>query len=124
MTTAHRSIRGQTADAAGRAAEEQVARTYANNGAQILATRWRGAAGEIDIILRDKGVIVFVEVKSSKRMENAAAALSPRQQQRIMTAAEEYCAALETGSLTDMRFDVALLNGTGEIQIVEGALGV
>ncbi len=111
-------------DASGRAAETQVARHYRNAGAEILASRWRGKSGEIDLITRMENVIIFVEVKSSKHHASAAASLSLLQQQRIFSAAEEYCGSLETGLLTDMRFDVALLNAAGEIEIIEGALGV
>lgn len=115
--------RGRMAEAAGRAAEELVARFYALKGAKPLATRWRGNAGEIDLIFREGATVVFVEVKSSASHDAAAASLSRRQQTRILAAAEEYCATLPTGSLTAMRFDVALIDRRGGMRVIEGALG-
>ena len=123
MTT-NKSNRGRLAYEKGQAAETQVAKHYDNTGATQLARRWRGKSGEIDLIFQDGDVIVFVEVKSSKNASWAANALSQNQQKRIMAAAEEYCANLETGSLTDMRFDVALICDHGSVEILEAALGV
>jgi putative endonuclease len=117
------SDRGRTNDAAGRAAEEQVEAFYATKGARLAARRWRGKAGEIDLIFREGAVTVFVEVKKSRDHDRAAAALSPRQQARIMAAAEEYLADSEAGALAEMRFDVALLDAHGRLKIIEAALG-
>ena len=115
--------RGRMADASGRAAEDIVAAFYERRGARLIHKRWRGKAGEIDLIFCEALVVVFVEVKSSGAHESAAAALSPKQQARIMLAAEEFAATLSTGSLTKMRFDVALIDRRGGLKIIEGALG-
>jgi putative endonuclease len=112
------------ADAAGRAAEDQVEAFYAAKGGRLAARRWRGRAGEIDLIFREGAVTVFVEVKSSRSHDAAAAALSPRQQARILSAAEEYLAGTAGGSLAEMRFDVALMDRQGRLKIIEAALGV
>ena len=124
MTDGIKQKKGRLAYEQGRAAEAQVAQRYLDGGAVQLASRWRGQSGEIDLIFRDGPVVVFVEVKSSKHNDWAAHALSPRQQQRIMATAEEFCAGLQTGSLSEMRFDVALHGPQGRIDILEAALGV
>ncbi len=61
-----RARRGRGAYLSGLAAEEQAARAYQKRGAEILARRHRNEAGEIDIILLEDGILVFVEVKQRK----------------------------------------------------------
>ncbi|MEM8631289.1 MAG: YraN family protein [Pseudomonadota bacterium] len=109
--------------AAGMAAEEEVARLYERAGCQVLARRWRGTEGEIDLILQDGAETVFVEVKRSKTQAQAAARLSARQIQRITTSAAEFLADLPSGSLTPVRFDVGLVYGDGQAEILRGAIG-
>ncbi len=111
--------RGALAYQKGRSAEEQVIHHYKNAGAHVLQQRWRGKAGEIDLVLHQGGYIVFVEVKASKTHARAVQNLSDRQLRRLALAAEEYLAQTEKGQLTDIRFDAALLDVTGQIQIVE-----
>jgi putative endonuclease len=106
---------------AGLAAEESVARRYARAGCPVVARRWRGAAGEIDLIARDGAALIFIEVKQSRTHAEAASHLSPQQFARICLAAEEFAGAEPMGSLTKMRFDVALVDGQGVIEILENA---
>ena len=47
------------------------------DGAECLETRWRGQSGEVDLIFRHDGVIVFVEVKAAKSMDRAIEQLAP-----------------------------------------------
>lgn len=113
---------GRLAYHAGIAAEEAVARHYAELGYEVLQHRWRGVGGEIDLIFRLSDVFVFVEVKKSASFAQAARHLTPRQQQRIFATATEYVAQQPAGLLSDMRFDVALVASAGEIEILENAL--
>lgn len=106
---------------AGLAAEEAVAQRYVAAGRTVAARRWRGKAGEIDIIMRQGRVVVFVEVKQSRTHAEAALHLTPRQFARIALAAEEFVGDEPDGSLTEMRFDVALVDGQGVIEILENA---
>lgn len=115
---------GRISHLAGLAAEEAVARHYAAQGYEVAALRWRGLAGEIDLILRDGAALVFVEVKKSRSFAQAAARLQPRQVQRVMAAAEEFAGQEPLGALTEMRFDVALLDGQGQVHILENALSL
>lgn len=116
-------MNGQMNYHAGFAAEEAVARSYVRRGMQIDKTRWRGAAGEIDLVARDGDGVVFIEVKKSKSFSAAAERLSRRQMQRIYQTASEFLAGEPNGQNTDVRFDVALVNGVGEIRILENAFG-
>lgn len=117
-----RQIRGRRAYLAGQAAEETVDRLYQQKGYEILARRWRGGGGEIDLIYRDGDGCVFVEVKQSSDFDRAVQSLRPAQIRRLMQAASVFVAGEPRGQMTDMRFDVALVNGRGETEIRENAL--
>lgn len=121
-TSPNNDQRGNTNYLAGLAAEDAVANQYSARGMRFLARRWRGQAGEIDLIFASEKVVVFVEVKKSKTTARAAAALSINQQQRIMATAQEYLASVQKSQDSDMRFDVALVDGQGQIEILENAI--
>lgn len=105
----------------GAAAEEAVARHYAAQGAQVLARRWRGKAGEIDLIARQAGEYLFIEVKASRTGDAALARVSSAQARRIMMAAQEFLAGQPEGQLAFMRFDVAAVDGQGAVTILPNA---
>jgi len=104
---------------AGLCAEDQVARLYERAGNVLVARRWRGRGGEIDLILRDGAQVIFVEVKQSRTHEQAAAHLSPAQVARIYAAASEFVEGEPLGQLTDVRLDAALVDGAGQIEILQ-----
>lgn len=107
---------------AGLSAEGSVIRAYESRGYRLDTQRWRGQGGEIDLVLRKGKMIVFVEVKKSRSFENAALRISAHQKWRIFATAQEFVASEPDGLLTEMRFDVALMNATGAVQILENAL--
>jgi putative endonuclease len=107
--------------AAGHAAELRIARDYESRGFRVAQHRWRGRSGEIDLITKDQDGVVFVEVKQSRSFERAAERITPRQIKRICSAASEYLAGEPDGQLTNVRFDVALVDGRGACQILENA---
>ena len=119
-----RVMRGRVAYSAGCLAEGSVARAYVDLGHEVVAERWRGRGGEIDLILRKGEEYVFVEVKKSARHAWAAERISARQIARICNAAQEFCGGLPSGLLTAMRFDAALVDQFGRVEIVENAFGV
>jgi putative endonuclease len=118
-----RVARGQISHFAGQAAELAVSRDFERRGYRLLQHRWRGRGGEIDLIFQDGDGIVFVEVKQSKTHDSALESLRPAQVRRLLAAAEEFLGFCPKGSLTPMRFDVALFDQWGQIQVVENALG-
>ncbi|MCU4654408.1 YraN family protein [Roseibacterium sp. SDUM158016] len=119
---APRARRGQRNYHAGVAAEEQVARFYERSGHRVRTRRWRGKAGEIDLVFEKAGEIVFVEVKASTTHARAAESLTARQVGRLLRSAEAYLGLLPAGSLTPMRFDVALVDRSGRLDIIPNAL--
>lgn len=116
-----RSARGTTANLSGAMAEDAVLREYRGQGAELLARRWRGRSGEIDLILQADAALIFVEVKSAATHDAAAERIHPAQARRIMGAAEEYLAATGRPLATEMRFDAALVDATGRVAILPDA---
>jgi putative endonuclease len=106
---------------AGLAAEEAVARHYHRSGRAIAATRWQSEGGEIDLIARDGAEVIFIEVKQADTHARAAERLGRRQMDRLCVAASIFLAGEPAGQLTPMRFDVALVDRRGAIEIVENA---
>lgn len=106
---------------AGLAAEDQVAQFYTQSGRAVCARRWRGQSGEIDLIAREGDNVIFIEVKQSATHAQAVEHLSTRQMTRIYNAASEFLAGEPKGQLTDVRFDVALVDGKGRIEVLENA---
>ena len=114
---------GKTSYLAGLSAEEIVARHYLSEGYDIRATRWRGQGGEIDLIVQNGTRLIFVEVKKSRDFARAAERIRPNQMQRIYATASEFLADEPAGQNTDARFDVALVDRSGALQIIENAFG-
>lgn len=112
---------GEMAYHAGISAELRIAQDYERRGYPVARHRWRGRGGEIDLIARDGDGFVFVEVKKSRDFDRAAERITPHQMRRIFQSAEDFVGAQPRGSLTEMRFDVALVNSAGETRVIENA---
>lgn len=124
MTSRKAHHRGTMAHHAGLAAEMRIAQDYERRGFAVARRRWRGKGGEIDLILRDGSGLIFVEVKQSASFDRAAESLSRRQIKRLYASAAEYLDGEPLGSLTEVRFDVALVDGQGSTRIIENAFGL
>lgn len=120
---AQRSVQGSVSYHAGQAAEFRVATEYERRGCMIAHRRWRGTGGEIDLIARDGETLVFIEVKKSASFEMAAARITHRQVKRICASAAQFLDNEPGGQLTNVRFDAALVDCTGAVQIIENAFG-
>lgn len=118
-----RQRRGQVSCLTGFSAEGAVLRVYIRAGYVALAERWRGQSGEIDLIFDEGKGLVFVEVKAARDFERAALSLGPRQRQRIVAAASEYLAQVPGGIASNVRFDLALVDGMGRVRVLENAFG-
>ncbi len=112
---------GTTSYHAGRIAEDLVANDYARRNHGLAARRWRGKSGEIDLIMREGETVVFVEVKKSRTFATAATRLGHKQIERIVASASEFLAGEPRGQLTDVRFDLAVVNGVGGLKVIENA---
>jgi len=112
---------GLVSHLSGQAAENAVARLYQDRGHAIAARRWRSGAGEVDLIARDGAEVIFIEVKKAATHAIAAERLSRRQMDRLCNAAAIFLDGEPRGSLTPMRFDVALVDGQGRIDVIANA---
>lgn len=100
----------------GRHAESQASAALAADGFLEVARRVRTGVGEIDLVMERDGLLVFVEVKARATLGEAAVALGPRQQARLMAAGEAWMAANPGHGAKGVRFDLLLVDGAGRVR--------
>lgn len=93
----------------GLSAESRAAAYLIAKGYRILAKRFRTPYGEIDLVARRRSLIAFVEVKARANLDDAAWAVTPHQQQRIINAAQAWLMAHPEHAEFEMRFDAMLI---------------
>lgn len=92
----------------GARGEERCAAYLESIGYEIVEKNFRCKSGEIDIVAREGGDVVFVEVKTrrSKYAGCASEAVNRDKRRKLFSAAEVYLAEREIGEV-NCRFDVA-----------------
>jgi putative endonuclease len=90
----------------GLSAESRAAMLLIAKAYRILARRWKTPFGEIDIVARRRHTLVFVEVKARATADEALEAVTERNRQRIVKAAEMWLAHHPDDGKGDIRFDV------------------
>lgn len=109
----------------GRKGEELAIAFLRKRGMRIIATNWHYHHLEIDIIAEDKGMLVFVEVKTrtSSFFGNPEEAVSRVKMGRIINAAEAYI--LNKNVTQEARFDIVAIlmppHNSPEIEYFEDA---
>ncbi|THD46743.1 MAG: YraN family protein [Bradyrhizobium sp.] len=93
----------------GISAEGRAAAFLMAKGYRVLMKRFRTPYGEIDIVARRRNLLVFVEVKARASLDEAAYAVTPRQQARIIAAAQAWLMAHPEHAEFDLRFDAMLI---------------
>ena len=116
-----RRRRGGQAQARGLAAEATACAALERDGWTIRARRYRSEAGEIDVLAEKDGLLAIVEVKARASLAGAAAALAPRQQARLMAAADLVLAAHPEWGRAGVRFDLLLVDAAGTVRRVADA---
>lgn len=106
--------------ALGRRGEEAAARYLQRQGMTLVARNVRTPVGEIDLIVRNRKVIAFVEVKTRRgtHFGAPAEAVGPRKQQQIVQAARWYLNQADWPTLQP-RFDVIAILVRGNDLTVE-----
>jgi putative endonuclease len=101
------SVMSNVRHALGRAAEEAAARFLERAGLAISERNVRFAEGEIDLVCRDDGVVVFVEVKCRRTGwdDAPASAVSWQKQRRLTRLAQHYLKSRRLHGVR-ARFDV------------------
>ena len=93
----------------GLSAESRAAAYLMVKGYRILAKRFRTPHGEIDIVAKRRNLLAFVEVKARGTLDDAAFAVTPRQQARIIDAAQAWLMAHPQHAELELRFDAMLI---------------
>ncbi|WP_373510357.1 YraN family protein [Thiocapsa sp.] len=106
-------------------AKERLAEAYLQrHHLQTVARNHRCRHGEIDLVMRDGGVLVFIEVRyrRSERFGTAAETVDRRKQQRLTAAASHYLQGHPT--MLPCRFDVVAFSGDDRIEWIKNAFAV
>src|SRR6266851_7678975 len=93
----------------GLSAESRAAALLMAKGYRILAKRFRTPYGEIDLVARKRNLVAFIEVKARASLDEAAYAVTPRQQQRIIAAAQAWLMSHPEHAEFELRFDAMLI---------------
>ena len=104
-------------------------RFLVGKGYEVLERNYRSRRGEIDLILRRDGVLIFVEVKARRGrvFGDPLEAITPAKQAQVRLMAEAYLAergAEFVDGFEEIRFDavgILVVDGANEIRHVEDA---
>lgn len=93
----------------GAAAEQRAAEYLAAKGLRLVDRNWRCKGGEIDLVMREGDMLVFVEVRAraTEAFGGAAASITAAKQARIQLAAQHYLAQHRLD--LPCRFDAVLI---------------
>ncbi|MES2258974.1 MAG: YraN family protein [Pseudomonadota bacterium] len=95
----------------GRHGEDEALAHLVLHGLSLVERNFLCKCGEIDLIMRDRDALVFVEVRrrASRSHGGAAASITPAKQRRLVRAAQLYL--LRYRQLPPCRFDVVAIDG-------------
>lgn len=112
------------AQAGGKLAEALAADHLQRRGLRLIERNYRCRLGEIDLILADGPVLVFVEVRLRRNpgYGGAAASITAAKRQRILRAARHY---LSGKAELPCRFDAVLLDALAadHVEWIKNAFG-
>ncbi|MCK5639590.1 MAG: YraN family protein [Gammaproteobacteria bacterium] len=104
----------------GQQAEERACRFLQDKGLKLLTRNYSCRQGEIDLVMHDNDMLVFVEVRyrSNKHYGSAVESVDSRKQAKLIRAAQHYLQQHRQAARNPCRFDVIgiIANGT-EIEI-------
>ena len=105
----------------GRLYENQAALFYEREGYEILERNWRSGRKEIDLIVRNDRLLVFVEVKASlgNQYGHPSERVDRRKQAHLTEAAQRFITERDISGV-DMRFDVVTFS-SGKLEHFPGA---
>jgi putative endonuclease len=91
----------------GAAGELFARRHLEHKGYRFVAANWRRPYGELDLVMRDGDVLVFVEVKtrSGERLGTAEESLTAAQARRLLRGAQSFLAEREELAVLFWRVD-------------------
>lgn len=113
-------MKRQQAEAQGREAEDAAANWLIAHGWEIAARRRKTKVGEIDLVARREGLVVFVEVKWRRKTADLDLAIDEYRLSRVAAAAESVAHEYATKG-EDLRIDVILLAPDAAPRHIENA---
>jgi putative endonuclease len=110
-----------TKQAIGDAGEDAALSYLSERGLKLVERNFRCKGGEIDLIMQDRDVLVFVEVRARANTTHggAAASITARKQARLILAAQVFLQGRREPP--PCRFDVVAIDG-GEIAWLKNAI--
>ena len=102
----------------GQLGERAARKHLKHEGLKFLTANFRTDRGEIDLVMREKDCLVFVEVKtrSSEDWERPAAAVDAERRRRLTRAGLDYLRLLKNPKIK-VRFDIVeVLLGDGAVR--------
>ncbi|MEW8624344.1 MAG: YraN family protein [Candidatus Thiodiazotropha sp.] len=97
----------------GEAAEQQAVDYLSRRGLKLVTRNFRCKVGEIDLIMREKRTLVFIEVRYRQTDDYGSAleSITPSKQRKLLAAANFYLQKYRVDQ--PCRFDVVAINGSG-----------
>ena len=105
----------------GDRAEDRALAYLLTQGLTLVQRNFRCRAGEIDLIAQKNRLIIFVEVKTSRSIDQAIIRISESQQRRIVNAAQIWLSKHAFGPRYLFRFDAIFVGDGGQLKHIEGA---
>ena len=102
--------------AAGALFEQRACDELERAGLKLLGRNYTTRLGELDLVMRDGNIIVFVEVRYRKSAGHgdAAASVTARKQAKLILAARHWLAAHPQFANHTCRFDVVSYDGAAD----------
>ena len=96
----------------GKRAEDLAAEFLRAHGCEILERNYRRRLGELDLVARERGVLVIAEVRTRAHAAfgSAAASVDRRKQRRITRAAQQLLQQRADLARLPVRFDVLVVH--------------
>ena len=111
--------------ATGDVFEDRALAHLERTGLKLVARNFRTRFGEIDLIMRDGEVLVFVEVRyrRSRGFGSAADSVTADKQARLVRAARGYLAAHPRQAALACRFDLVAFDGPPARPVIDWQRG-
>lgn len=101
------------ADAVGAAFEQRACITLEQAGLRMLSRNYLTRRGELDLVMRERDTIVFIEVRYRRSASHgdAATSVTAGKRQRVILAAQHWLSAHPEHAHRTCRFDVMSYDG-------------
>lgn len=105
----------------GRWAEDLACDYLRRSGLDLVARNYRGVRGEIDLVMRRRDTLIFVEVRYREREDYGTGAESVDRSKRgkLLATARQYLQHHDPGGSLPCRFDVVSITRRGDAPRIE-----